>query len=391
MDRIAIKERSKMLLKKNHWLCVGVAFLSTLTIGGIAGSGSSFFSTSIDSTTEIPSDANPFVDVEPALVIGVIAFAIIGLAFSYVAQVFLTNQFMVGSCRFFLKYRKNNPVDTGEVFQSYKDKTFLNIAKVTFIRDLFIGLWSLLFIVPGIIKSYDYWAVNYILAVKPDTPYDKALDLSKKMMQGHKMEVFTLGISFFGWYLLATLTCGFLAICYVNPYQSIALAELYSEIRQVAINRGIITDYDVPDYMEYQPQSPYNPYYNPQPSFYGAQPMNGGYYQQPMAQPYAQPVAYPTNAPVNGMYNPTAYPPAAQPVAYGQQPTQPQQMPVNYNTEPMGYNPAQTQQYAQPIDQPTAPTVVDTTAVVDTPAPAEAPSFTEPTIPQMPDEPDTAE
>lgn len=336
-----------MLLKKNHWLCVGVAFLSTLTIGGIAGSGSSFFSTSIDSTTEIPSDANPFVDVEPALVIGVIAFAIIGLAFSYVAQVFLTNQFMVGSCRFFLKYRKNNPVDTGEVFQSYKDKTFLNIAKVTFIRDLFIGLWSLLFIVPGIIKSYDYWAVNYILAVKPDTPYDKALDLSKKMMQGHKMEVFTLGISFFGWYLLATLTCGFLAICYVNPYQSIAMAELYSEIRQDAINRGIITDYDVPDYMEYQPQSPYYPYYNPQQTYYGAQPMNGGYYQQPAN--YTQPTVYP-----QGMY----------------------QQYANY-TQPVPST-------AQPFVQQPTPETVDTLPTTEA---VESPSAEIPAIPDIPDEP----
>lgn len=386
MDRIAIKERSKMLLKKNHWLCVGVAFLSTLTIGGIAGSGSSFFSTSLDSTTEIPSDANPFVDVEPALVIGVIAFTIIGLAFSYVAQVFLTNQFMVGSCRFFLKYRKNNPVDTGEVFQSYKDKTFLNIAKVTFIRDLFIGLWSLLFIVPGIIKSYDYWAVNYILAVRPDTPYDKALDLSQKMMQGHKMEVFTLGISFFGWYLLATLTCGFLAICYVNPYQSIAMAELYSEIRQDAINRGIITDYDVPDYMEYHPQSPYYPYYNPQQTYYGAQPMNGTQAPNSYYQPQAQQTA--PNAPFNpvnpqyGAYpqpQPTQQP---QPFAYGQvsyvQPQQPVvQAPNQYNVQPE--SPVQTE--PQPA--------TEVQATPDAVAPQQTPIT--PEVPDIPEEPESLE
>lgn len=324
MNRVAIKERSKQILKKNHWLCVGVAFLATLSLGMFAGGGTSY-NFSYTQGGGNPSATTPFADVEPALVIGVIIFALVGLAISFVSQIFLTNQLMVGSCRFFLKFRRNNPVDTGELFQSYKDKTFLNIAKVTFIRDLSVGLWTLLFIVPGIIKSYEYWAVDYILAVKPDTTYNKALDLSKKMMEGHKMEVFELGLSFFGWYLLSIFTCGLLAVCYVNPYQRIAMAELYSEIREDTIKRGIVSPYDVPDYMDYQPQSPYYPYYNVN----SQQPQYGGYYAYPAG--YPQPADPTASMATDPAQNP-AYTPYSQyqtPAQYPQVPQQPVQEDVS--------------------------------------------------------------
>ncbi len=363
MDRIAIKERSKNLLKKNHWLCVGATFLSTLALGGLASGGTSFnYNTSTDVTTDIPPATNPFVDVEPMLVISIMLFVIVALVISYVAKVFGTNQFRVGGCRFFLKYRKNNPVDIGEIFHNYKDKTFLNIAKVTFLRDLFIGLWTLLFIVPGIIKSYDYWAVNYILAVKPDTPYEKALDMSKKMMYGHRMELFELGISFFGWQLLAAFTCGILSICYVNPYAFIAETEFYSEIRQDAINRGIISPYDVPDYADYQPQSPYYPYYNPNPqqTYYNTQPMNAGYYQQPVNYPQTTP--YPQE-----MYQ------------------QPVGAPQTYQPQPMAYGQAQFQ---PTVPQQPSPVTDDAFTPMQT---ADSPSVEMPSVPDAPKEPDTPE
>lgn len=378
MDRIAIKERSKQILKKNHWLCVGVAFLSTLTLGFFAGSGTSFNFTYTQSP-DIPSATTPFADVEAPIVIAIMLFTLVALVISYVSQVFLTNQLMVGGCRFFLKFRKNNPVDTGELFHSYKDKTFLNIAKVTFLRDLFIGLWSLLFIVPGIIKSYEYWAVNYILAVRPDTPYEKALDLSKKMMYGHKMEVFELSISFFGWYLLSLFTCGILAICYVNPYHCIAMAELYSEIREDAIKRGIVSPYDVPDYMDYQPQSPYYPYYNANP----VQPMTGAQMTNNYNQPQAQQTV--SNAPFNPQYG--AYPqpqpaPQTQPFAYGQvnytQLRQPfAQPPAQYNAQP------ESPVYAEPHP------ATEVQATPEAVAPQQTPIT--PEVPDIPEEPESLE
>ena len=358
MDRAAIKERAKQILKKNHWLCVVVTLLSTLVPGLLAGGTS--FNVNFNETTTVPPPPTttvPFEDFDPLLLVGAMAFGLCASILALVVQAFVTNQLIVGGNRFFLKFRKNNPTDIGELFQSYKDKTFLNVAKVTFIRDIFVFLWSMLFVIPGIIKSFEYWAVDYILAVRPDMPYNKALDLSKKMMQGHKMDAFVMGLSFFGWYLLSAFTCGILPVVYVNPYVKIAMVELYAEIREDAVRRGIVSPYDVPDYMDYQPQSPYYPYYNANP----AQPMNGtqapNSYYQPQAQQTAPNAPFTPVNPQYGAYpqpQPTQQP---QPFAYGQvsyvQPQQPVvQAPNQYNAQsesPVQTEPQPKEQDSQPI------------------------------------------
>ena len=386
MDRVAIKERSKQILKKNHWLCVGVTLLGTLVPGLLAGGSSINFNFTQTTTPAPPATTTPVEDVDPFLLIGIAVFTLVATLLSFVVQAFVTNQLLVGSCRFFLKFRKNNPTDIGELFQSYKDKTFLNVAKTTFIRDLFVGLWGLLFVIPGIIKAFEYWAVDYILAVRPDMPYSKALELSKKMMYGHKMDVFVMDISFLGWYLLSAFTCGILPVCYVNPYARIAMTELYAEIREDAVRRGIVSPYDVPDYMDYQPQSPYYPYYN----INSAQPMNGAQmpnnYNQPQAQQSVSNAPFNTVNPQYGAYPQTQPAPQAQPFAYGQvnytQPQQPfAQPPAQYNAQPE----SSVHTTPQPEEQASQPTT-DTSSVDIPPVPdmAEEPEKSVETIDNNP-------
>jgi hypothetical protein len=240
----------------------------------------------------------------------------------------------------------------------------------------------MLFVIPGIIKSFEYWAVDYILAVRPDMPYNKALDLSKKMMQGHKMDAFVMGLSFFGWYLLSAFTCGILPVVYVNPYVKIAMVELYAEIREDAVRRGVVSPYDVPDYMDYQPQSPYYPYYNANP----AQPMNGtqapNSYYQPQAQQTAPNAPFTPVNPQYGAYpqpQPTQQP---QPFAYGQvsyvQPQQPVvQAPNQYN--------AQSESPVQTEPQP----ATEVQATPDAVAPQQTPIT--PEVPDIPEEPESLE
>ena len=100
-----------------------------------------------------------------------------------------------------------------------------------FLRDLFIALWTLLLIVPGIIKGYAYRMVPYILAENPDMNYKEALDLSSKMMYGNKWKSFVLDLSFIGWIILSILTFGILLLFYVNPYIGSTNAELYKAIK----------------------------------------------------------------------------------------------------------------------------------------------------------------
>ena len=93
------------------------------------------------------------------------------------------------------------------------------------IAGLAIGV--LLFIIPGIIKSYSYRLVPYILAENPDIDTNEALMRSEQLMRGNKWETFIYDLSFIGWYILSIFTCGILSIFWVQPYKLACDAELY--------------------------------------------------------------------------------------------------------------------------------------------------------------------
>lgn len=106
---------------------------------------------------------------------------------------------------------------------------------------LFIFLWSLLLIVPGIIKAISYSMTEYILADCPEVKAKDALKLSMRMMAGHKGEYFVLGLSFLGWMLLSVLTLGILYVFHVGPYMQSSFAEYYQEIKAEALRSGAVT------------------------------------------------------------------------------------------------------------------------------------------------------
>lgn len=102
----------------------------------------------------------------------------------------------------------------------------------TFLANLFTSLWSLLFVVPGIIKACSYSQALYIIAEDPEIGALEAINRSKAMMDGHKMEYFVLGLSFIGWNLLACLTFGILYI-WLIPYMQTTMANFYNSIKPV--------------------------------------------------------------------------------------------------------------------------------------------------------------
>ena len=106
--------------------------------------------------------------------------------------------------------------------------------------QLFVCLWSLLFVIPGIIKAYSYAMTPYILADCPNVKAKEALKLSMRMMAGHKWELFTLHLSFIGWHLLSLFTLGLLTLFYTGPYQAGTCAGYYSELKLLCLEQGII-------------------------------------------------------------------------------------------------------------------------------------------------------
>ena len=96
--------------------------------------------------------------------------------------------------------------------------------------NIFTFLWTLLFIIPGIVKSYSYSMTYYILADNPNLAPSEAIDMSKKMMHGNKWRLFCLDFSFIGWYLLCALTLGVLTL-WITPYNMMARAQFYESLK----------------------------------------------------------------------------------------------------------------------------------------------------------------
>ena len=105
--------------------------------------------------------------------------------------------------------------DLGSMFSSFSSGRYLNIVKVLFFRGLFVLLWSLLFIVPGIVKAYQYRMVPYLMAENPDMDYHRALGLSRAMTRGYKWDLFVLDLSILGWWLIGAMLCGVGTLCVI--------------------------------------------------------------------------------------------------------------------------------------------------------------------------------
>ena len=230
--RAELKDNAKKFFKFNYWKMVLVALIMTM-IGGGGGGASARSAQSTDSSgigSMSPTEAMTlFITI---MVTVVVVMIIVGAL-----QAFLFNPLVVGGERFFVvsHYQKADLNELGFAFSN----SYLNVVKVMFLRQLYIFLWSLLFIVPGIIKGYEYLMIPYILAENPGIDSKEAFEMSKQMMDGNKWKAFVLRLSFIGWVFVGVFTCGIAAIFYVNPYFLMTEAELYVALKEITFgNRG---------------------------------------------------------------------------------------------------------------------------------------------------------
>ena len=262
--RKSVKQKGKKAFLGNYWKCVLVAIILSIAIGAGsygAGSGSSLSSTftniishtedddrNVDRTVEYTDDdgtshkvtfdvdlADPVsVDQEDVniligfLVVGAVAYIVI-MAFALAFKYFLMIPFDYG-CRKFFRKNLDEPAKLSNIVYVF-DSHYKNIVKTAFLTDLFIWLWSLLFIVPGIIKSYSYRLVPYIMSENPEMNFRDAQAESARLMKGNKWKSFVLDLSFIGWDILTLMTWGFLEIFFVGPYKASTDAALYESIK----------------------------------------------------------------------------------------------------------------------------------------------------------------
>lgn len=273
--RRELKDIAKRRFRVNYWKCVLVALLMALLGGGAGfGSGGTYsgirdvytgnsifgsrddynggysdwddvedswddeeYDVDLDSAFDDIANGNPAETVITAaaiatvIILVIIIVVVVVLIIAIPMSVFLINPLEVGIKRFFVQ---NLKVDTNlrEICYAF-DHDYLNCVKTLFFRDLFIFLWSLLFVIPGIIKAYEYRMVPYILGDNPNISREEAFALSNMMMQGNKWKAFVLDLSFLGWYILNGMTLGILGIFYVNPYVNQTNAALYLRLKSL--------------------------------------------------------------------------------------------------------------------------------------------------------------
>lgn len=236
-NRAEVKAEAKKNFKKNYAACVIVALIFVVINFLIFGGSSVSFSSSEDGVSlsdaqakEIANQIIDYLKAHPIIIAGIVGGSVVGFIISLLIKLFIAYQIEVGVKGFFSKNTYSQPT-VGDIFETYRNGSLGNVAKTIFCRDIFITLWFCLLIIPGIIKSYEYEMIPYLLADNPDMSRKEAFARSKQMTNGHKMALFVMDLSFIGWYLLSACTCGILAILYVNPYREQAFAQVYEKLK----------------------------------------------------------------------------------------------------------------------------------------------------------------
>ena len=266
--RAELKSKAKFSFKRNYWKSVLISLILALLVGGgssgssissavsnnLIGSsdssvtddyfnddsslydGNDFYDDTYDGNVEDDiDDLNSMADntagmmaIGIFLIVFIMMFAVL-MAVVILLDVFIFNPLEVGCKKYYLR-NLNEPAQVGNIGYAF-DNNYKNITKTMFFRDLFTVLWTLLFIIPGIVKSYEYQMIPYLLADNPQMTKEQAFEESKRMMQGQKWKAFVLDLSFIGWNILSALTLGILGIFYVQPYMDATHAALYEALR----------------------------------------------------------------------------------------------------------------------------------------------------------------
>ncbi len=170
------------------------------------------------------------------LIVGVISslasfvLSFIPVVGSLAATVIVTPAFTISVLRVYQNLVREQKPKVGDAFTGFDD--FWTAFKAQLLVSVFTFLWSLLFVIPGIIKGFSYSQTMLVVAENKGISAREALNRSKAMMEGHKMDLFVLGLSFIGWGLLCGITFG-IAYIWVGPYMQATLVNFYNDVKPV--------------------------------------------------------------------------------------------------------------------------------------------------------------
>lgn len=163
---------------------------------------------------------------------------LVSIIFSAFVSFFITGMLKFVARRVFMEARIYDKVPYGRFLFFFYVKRWVRTAWNLIIMKFYLFLWNFT-VIGGIIKHYSYAMVPYILCENPNIKGREAITLSRKMMKGHKFELFLLDVSFIGWDFLATLTLGLTGILYSAPYEAATNVEFYVKMRTLAKENNI--------------------------------------------------------------------------------------------------------------------------------------------------------
>ena len=240
-----LKQNAKAVLKKNYWMPFAVSLVYAL-LSGSSGGSSGGASSSVGSS--LGSGSSEFQTESAILIIGIVLVVmLIAFVIAYAFSFFVSGPIAVGKNRYYMENREVT-ASFGQLFYGFTHH-YLNNAAAMFTTQLFVGLWTLLFIIPGVIKQLAWSQVPYILAENPGMTGKRAREISERMTDGKKWEIFVLELSFIGWILLGALACG-VGTFFVMPYVDATYAELYAKLRQNALESGYVSAEELPGFAQ---------------------------------------------------------------------------------------------------------------------------------------------
>lgn len=242
--RRELKDYAKDFLRKHYWKAFVVCLIFTLLSNSNSSSDSTSdydynynqpsvfdnryefedFSEITSRTSGVNRLASSFFSF-PIWLIGTSTVAFLAILM-LIISIFIGPLITVGKNRFFLQGFKGD-VKIGYVFSTFNRDEFWGIFKCMFITNIKNFLWTLLLIIPGIIKAYEYSMVPYLLSKEPDLTSAEAIQISRGLTDGHKLDMFILDFSFLGWYFLGALLFG-IGTFFVVPYEEASKARLFN-------------------------------------------------------------------------------------------------------------------------------------------------------------------
>lgn len=203
MDRIELKEWAKEKIKGNLWNII-IGLLITIAI-------SIMFSMGYVIIQRIFGPGN-FITYIVEIITDILLIPI-----------------SVGLYSYIIEFIKNDNFNQNLIFEPY-ERT-LNVIGASLLVSLLVMVGCICFIIPGIYLAFSYAMVPYLLATRKDLTITETLELSRKMMDGHKFDYFVLSISFIGWAILVPFTLGILMI-WLYPYIMTATTKFFMDIEQ---------------------------------------------------------------------------------------------------------------------------------------------------------------